>query len=675
MELSELTDYAEQKYHIREAFKWADFPRFSVLAHPETGKWIALLMRQWDTERGAEIERCDIKYRTLIVQAPYLAPPFRMKGSQWTGVIFDQTTDRNTVFELFDRAFQACAPQGYTIVMQQPRSEGAYHDSPIQLGNTVQRPENRSRKLTPQQLIARARLAQLEFMRSPDTPQPILDMIALYQYPSDSREQKTQNFIRQGKFMETYEDNAPWNGEFKRFFPTYHDLNIPQLRGYFTWRAQIRKGIFTQFNASISYIYLYELLCGIGTTSPEDSLRKMHEFETGYIDAGLGDAQMRATLRRWMLGYAVMHGVSKEIIFRYINCEASSTDCALIALKDPENQSDDAIFSALVSFLGDSIAQSPVLTADEARGKRMFAELWRVASRLYARDGRTLFYDCFRDAKYYPWNPLSNAIHEETPDHCDAEFELNACRSFRCRKGIWEELRYDMLYFNTDKLKGLFHEADRAFRKYLKTGRGLRRKPDEAWAEPFAEAVIAAEERAKAEAARPKITLDLGGLERIRQDAMLTQDSLLTEADRAECIAETQEIAATHHAGAETYKPLAIEAPAPESAENRQIFAENAPNPEENNGAPGQNAANTRQQDAKPRRLDDTHSEILSALLRGEDALPIIRAHRLMASIVADTINEAFYDDIGDSILESDGTALSLVEDYRDEVAALTEDE
>ena len=61
MQMAELVAYAREKYQIDEQHKWADFPGFSVLSHPRTGKWIALLMRQWDTERGEEIERCDLK--------------------------------------------------------------------------------------------------------------------------------------------------------------------------------------------------------------------------------------------------------------------------------------------------------------------------------------------------------------------------------------------------------------------------------------------------------------------------------------------------------------------------------------------------------------------------------------------------------------------------------------
>ena len=39
-----------------------------------------------------------------------------------------------------------------------------------------------------------------------------------------------------------------------------------------------------------------------------------------------------------------------------------------------------------------------------------------------------------------------------------------------------------------------------------------------------------------------------------------------------------------------------------------------------------------------------------------------------MASVVADTINEAMYDEIGDSVVECDGDDLTLVEDYREDL-------
>ena len=107
MKLWELTAYSEEKFHIKEQHKWTDFPGFSVLAAPDTGKWIALLMRQWDSYLGEEIQRCDIKCGRQILsesKAPYLSLPFRMKGNRWLGVKFDDRTEPDMVFRLFDRA-------------------------------------------------------------------------------------------------------------------------------------------------------------------------------------------------------------------------------------------------------------------------------------------------------------------------------------------------------------------------------------------------------------------------------------------------------------------------------------------------------------------------------------------------------------------------------------------
>ena len=56
------------------------------------------------------------------------------------------------------------------------------------------------------------------------------------------------------------------------------------------------------------------------------------------------------------------------------------------------------------------------------------------------------------------------------------------------------------------------------------------------------------------------------------------------------------------------------------------------------------------------------------ALIHGRPIDTYIKADHLMPSIVADTINEAFFDEIGDNILECDGDAVTVVEDYREDI-------
>ena len=58
-------------------------------------------------------------------------------------------------------------------------------------------------------------------------------------------------------------------------------------------------------------------------------------------------------------------------------------------------------------------------------------------------------------------------------------------------------------------------------------------------------------------------------------------------------------------------------------------------------------------------------------LLNDEPVNAFIASHHLMVSIVADTLNEALFDDIGDNILECDGDNLTIIEDYREDVLDL----
>ena len=69
--------------------------------------------------------------------------------------------------------------------------------------------------------------------------------------------------------------------------------------------------------------------------------------------------------------------------------------------------------------------------------------------------------------------------------------------------------------------------------------------------------------------------------------------------------------------------------------------------------------------------LDDIQMEILRALLAGKPVSGLIREHHLMPALTADMINEAMYDEIGDSIVDCDNDNLSLVEDYREDLTQL----
>ena len=593
MELSELTAYAKEKYQIQEQRKWPELPGLSVLADPETGKWAALLMRQWDEESGSEIQRCDIKCgREVLAELPlpFLSLPFHMRGPRWIGVAFDDHTDPDVVFRLFERALRGDRMQGCTIVLDNAPRETVVIEPVIPAFGGM--------------------------TSSVDIPERIEAMLDLYEYGDGSFSQKCRNFYRQGKWMEDYEDDVPWSGAFRRYFPTYHDLNVRQLRGYFSWRTQVRQGKFHPIATSLAYLYVYELLNGIGVLSPDETLKKLWEFEVGFLDSGIGDPKMRGNLHRWMMDHAVLHGVSSALARQYMDPALMARDDALSVLRDPKEAVDEEIFSALCVFGGKKLESSPVITKTPDQGQRLFATLWRYAVKNSVIEGKDMFTACFGEQKTFLWHPLANAVYWEEQRHLDADVIWDACRSFHCRDGVWYEKRYDQLYFDQRRLQALLHEADRLFRRELKTNHYLRQKADEAWATPLAQAAI----HALRQASRPAVTIDLSELEQIRLDAMQTRDSLLIEAEL-----EEEEIAAADTAASET-EPDTVEG------------------------------------------LDALHTQILCVLVHGGSPAALIKENHLMPAVAADTINAALFDVFDDNVIECEGDELLVVADYQEDI-------
>ena len=604
MKLSQLVSYAEKKYNITEEPLRNDIRGFTVLCDPSTGKWAALLMRQWDGERGMMTELCDIKCdREAIAEfnVPYISEPFRMQGDKWVGIRFDDNCDMQIVFRLFDRALDSSKRYGATIV----------------LASELPKPQSKRSVETPLPVRVTVSVPVRKYI-----PRKIQEMSMLYEYGDGSMRQRSKNFFTQGKFMEDYEDNQPWYGDYHRYFPTYHDLRLAELRGYFTWRTQLRKGNYQPIAASLAYIYVYELLNGIGADSPEDSLRKLKEFETEYIDSGIGDSDMRRNLHRWMAELAVIKNVKPETAALYFDKKEAAQDKALTVLEQPDRYGDGEVFGALCEMTTVRLKKSPVITKHGEEGTRLFAKLWRYMLGNMTTEGGNFFNMCFGTLRELRWHPLCNAVYWHPEPYADAEYVLNENHSFFCKDGLWYERTYPRVYFIREMLNDFCHEADRLLRVYLKTGRPLKQRASAAWAAPYISAFIEADRQAKIEAAKPKITIRFSQLEQIRQDASVTRDSLLTEEE----MTEAEEIEASP---ANAYDELTSDL------------------------------------------LNEVQLKIMSMLLSGESVRPFINENHLMPSVLADEINEALFDEIGDTVLECDGENLSLIEDYTEDVKEL----
>lgn len=206
----------------------------------------------------------------------------------------------------------------------------------------------------------------------------------------------------------------------------------------------------------------------------------------------------------------------------------------------------------------------------------------------------------------------------------------------------------------------MLREADRRLREYFKTGYFLKARSEDAWATPYIDAVIAAEQKRKAEAARPKVSIRLADLDKIRQDARETMDRLLSEEEKQVSAAET---AGKEAAGQKTGQALEQEAAG--FTEKPALKSEAAAGRENTNSG---NTGSNHVAQADRLNLDETERQILSLLLADKPAKTLLAEKRILPEIIADRLNEAFFDEIGDTVIMCEADTIALVPEYRAEI-------
>lgn len=560
--------------------------------------------------------------------------------------------------QMIDNAGSFNGESGFTVVLENTASEQVqYHDAPLFSGQTlaIKPPCDDMRGLQ---------------NAKQHVPEQIRRMKNLYQYRSGSFRQICKNFYVQGKFMEDYEDNAPWDGVVSTcYWPTYHNLSLAQLRGYFTWRTELRKGNYRKHCETFVSMYLYELLNGIGTKSVEDSLHKMEEFEKGYIDAGFSDRYLRGRLHRWMLELAVLNGLAPDIACKYADSDMLEKDAAVEILRYPEKFSAQEVFNALCVFGGKKTAESKLVQEHGTEAINFFAAVWCLASAQYRKDGESLFQLCFGIPSAREWRPLESTFYYDNYSNSkkrkSVTYKLNPSRTYLFKRDKWYEVAHQNYDIDRKRIVNLLQETDRRLRLYLKTGHPLKERKEAAWAVPYIEAVIEADRKAKLEAARPKISIDFSGLDKIRKDALETQDNLLTE-EETECTLEFNAVnKAVRKSAASKKRTKENSAARKNTAAVLSIAASPHLASEQSAAAVLAAPSNT----SVP--LDGMQMQLLRMLLRGEPVQELIAAQHGMPSVIADAINEALFDLIGDTVVECDGETITLVEDYRDDIIGI----
>lgn len=537
-------------------------------------------------------------------------------------------------------------------------------------------------------------------------------------------------FYRQGRFMEDFEDDCPYHGTFKAYFPTYNAMSDRQLRGYFTWRAAVRAGTVEETSLSFAYVYLYELLCGIGTDGPIDGFSKLR----GFWEAYRGFApEIDRFARVWLHDYTVYHGLDPALLDDHA---AVAFDRALIALAAAQRESlgrldaagrprrgqaallpPDADFEQRVLDAVDGLStyrpRASSYFREDPEGLRHVccAVFARLCAHYAKRKSGGLVESLFGEVTALPYTMFSSAVFFTEERHPDTVYELNGVDRFTCENGLWTCERVHGRRTRSARLGEAMRAADRALRAAVGYAHPLKEEQLPKYLRQIVDREVGAWVSWKEAHAPRRIEIDLSKLTGIRDAAAQTREALLVDEEREEAplpaapAADRRDqpgarddatggaggalqesgaagCAPPHDGGAARESAPAVRAPtggAPDDGARRS----GGPSPAEGDGAPAPAAGAPAREDGPAAReqagagesvagpLDARQRAFLSALLAGDAAGLAQAAGGASADLIADAVNEALFDLIGDTVVELGAAGPELVEDYREDVEEL----
>lgn len=503
-------------------------------------------------------------------------------------------------------------------------------------------------------------------------------------------------FYRQGLLMADFEDDCPYNGTFKSYFPTYNAMSDRQLRGYFTWRAQVRRGTVEETSTSFAFLYLYELICGIGVDNPLDGFNKIKAFWDVYRAFEPGIDRFA---RVWLQDYAVFHGLdpkllrdSKTVMFDNALIELRRAARDLVPAPAPSGQTPKRRKTSEPTL---------PLPPDEVREERLMAainalstynlsnsrldrshhrDLRHVACAVYVRMAR--YYDTHRktgivaslfgEETAMPYTMFASAVFFAPERHEDCEYRLDPIHIYRCQNGFWECMRIHGSRQKSSKLGEMMRACDQRLRLALDPAHPLKEEKVPKYLAKIIDDEIVAWLSWDAAHQPVKIDIDLTQLGHIRSAAAQTREALLIDEERedsapVEVEATLIEQPNTGSAPDMTAEPgeMTIQQDEPDeptvSTEEFGVVAPllvSAPAPV--TPAPIEAAD----------KLAPAADAFLRALLEqnAAQATSAVAHSGKSEDMLVDTINEALFDLVGDTVIEFGAAGPHIIEDYEADV-------
>ncbi len=503
-------------------------------------------------------------------------------------------------------------------------------------------------------------------------------------------------FYRQGLLMADFEDDCPYNGTFKSYFPTYNAMSDRQLRGYFTWRTQVRRGTVEETSTSFAFLYLYELICGIGVDDPLDGFNKIKAFWDAYRAFEPGIDRFA---RVWLQDYAVFHRLDPKLLR---DSKTVMFDNALIELRRAARDLAPAPTPPDLAPARRKTSEPTLpLPPDEAGEERLMAainalstynlnnsrldrshhrDLRHVACAVYVRMAR--YYDTHRktgivaslfgEETAMPYTMFASAVFFAPERHEDCEYRLDPIHIYRCQNGFWECMRIHGSRQKSSKLGEMMRACDQRLRLALDPTHPLKEEKVPKYLAKIIDDEIVAWLSWDAAHQPVKIDIDLSQLGHIRSAAAQTREALLIDEEREDDVSMEAEATLIEQPNTESAPSMTA---GPGEMATRQDEPDEPTVSTEEFGvvAPllvSVPAPVTPASAEAANKLAPAADAFLRALLERNTAQATLAAAQSGKSedMLVDSINEALFDLVGDTVIEFGSAGPQIIEDYEADV-------
>ena len=471
-------------------------------------------------------------------------------------------------------------------------------------------------------------------------------------YDARVRWETARIFYKQAVFMQDFTDEYAESAEYSSYFPNYQMMGYEQLRTYFTWRTRVRQGIVEKTSLSYAYLYIYELITNIGVAEPLEGLEQLMWFWQEYreLDASL-DNHVPGWIKDYHIYYELPHtfrefveGVGMQEYYPELATEdrfeqyyrMSKYDIRKSAFFSEEKEGliRDS-FELIMDRLSSMLAKNKVALEDTIFQPMKHMATWQP----------------FKDSLFFPWNSQADRvvlISEKEMYVCSGNSwgfsnVLPTERGKRLLGYIFKQIEVVLRKLTGYKYK-LRADADMVIHEAVQIlqneGSSLEKLVTDAVTEVYREAT------------KTVVKVDVGNLQKIREEAYITQEKLTVPEEEDAAFPDFKQNLSVAVQNMQTDEKEGTLTDVPEEHVNTE-------------------ETSSLQTPAGPweelwQSFTETEQQALALLCEDfADLKSFADAHGIMVEVLADGINEKATDAIGDGLMDDE---FVLYEDYIEEV-------